>query len=104
MTFLGVREGFIKGALRNVCVVMEGSRLFTLYSVSNVTLPLLSVSGEALRRGTREMCTRSHPFGLCRLATERHGGGLTFHVTLQSAHIWPMKDEIDTCKLLQIVT
>lgn len=67
----------------------EGGRLFTLDSISNVKLPPLSVSGA--KRGAQ---TRLR-LGLCRLATERHGGGLTFHVTLQSAHIWAMTDETD---------
>ena len=36
--------------------------------------------------------------------TERDREGLIFRVTLQSAHIWQIKQVINSCKLLQIVT
>ena len=58
----------------------EGGRLFTLDSITNVKLPPLSVSGA--KRGAQ---TRLR-LGLCRLATERHGGRSYFsrHVTVRS--------------------
>ena len=37
-------------------------------------------------------------------AAERDVEGLTVHVTLQSAHMWPTEKVIHVCKLQQIVT